>query len=185
MIYRPRSAIQLNSNRKTTLSSRIALRPIQPRPAISQVYYFSTFPTTKTSEMNVKSIFVNLPVKDLKKTRAFWTNLGFSFQDQFSDDKALCLVLQEGLMYSMLISHEMFSSFTDRPIADSSTTQVLTALAVDSKEQVDQIVKLALENGATRYRPSVDHGWMYYDSFADLDGHQWEIMFTDPTPLTS
>lgn len=133
--------------------------------------------------MKVKSIFVNLPVKDIKNTRDFWTKLGFSFNEQYSDDRAICLVLNDGLMYSMLISYDMFSTFTNRPIADNSTTQVLTAIEVDSKEQVDTIVKLALEDGATRYRDGADHGWMYYDSFADLDGHQWEIMYTDPTQI--
>jgi len=108
--------------------------------------------------MKVKSIFVNLPIKDLKKTRDFWSKLGFSFNEQFSDEKALCLVLNDGLIYSMLITHDMFSTFTNRPIADGTTTQVLTAIQVDSKEQVDKIVKLALENGATRYRESADHG---------------------------
>jgi predicted lactoylglutathione lyase len=86
-------------------------------------------------------------------------------------------------MYSMLISHEIFNNFTDRTIADGTTTQVLTALEVESREQVDRIVHLALENGATRYRESADHGWMYYDSFADLDGHQWEILFSDPVQI--
>ena len=133
--------------------------------------------------MNVRSIFVNLPTKDLNKTREFWTSLGFSFNEQFSNDQALCLVLNEGLMYSMLISHEIFNNFTDRTIADGTTTQVLTALEVESREQVDKIVHLALENGATRYRESADHGWMYYDSFADLDGHQWEILFSDPVQI--
>jgi len=134
--------------------------------------------------MNVKSIFVNLPIKDLAKTRDFWMTLGFSFNENFSDDKALCLVLQEGRMYSMLITHEMFSTFTNKPISDGTTTQVLTAIEVDSKEQVDKMVNLALNNGATRYRDPADHGWMYYDSFADLDGHQWEIMFTDHNQIS-
>ena len=133
--------------------------------------------------MKVKSIYVNLPVKNLEKTREFWTKLGFSFNEQFSDDKALCLVLNEGLIYSMLISHEFFSTFTNRAIADGSTTQVLVAIEVDSREVVDQIVENALENGASRYKESADHGWMYYDSFADIDGHQWEIMFTDPSQI--
>lgn len=133
--------------------------------------------------MKAKSIFVNLPIKDLKRTRDFWTELGFSFNEQFSDDKALCLVLNDGLIYSMLITHEMFSTFTNRPIADGTNTQVLTAIEVDSRELVNKIVKLALENGATRYRESADYGWMYYDCFADLDGHQWEIMFTDLTQM--
>jgi predicted lactoylglutathione lyase len=133
--------------------------------------------------MKVKSIYVNLPVKNLEKTREFWTKLGFSFNEQFSDEKALCLVLNEGLIYSMIISHEFFSTFTNRAIADGSTTQVLVAIEVDSRELVDQIVENALENGASRYKESADHGWMYYDSFADIDGHQWEIMFTDPSQI--
>jgi predicted lactoylglutathione lyase len=133
--------------------------------------------------MKIKSIYVNLPIKNLEKTREFWTKLGFSFNEQFSDEKALCLVLNEGLIYSMLISHEFFSTFTNRSIADASTTQVLVAIEVESRELVDQLVKNALENGASRYKESADHGWMYYDSFADLDGHQWEIMFTDPSQI--
>lgn len=133
--------------------------------------------------MKVKSIYVNLPVRNLEKTREFWTKLGFSFNEQFSDDKALCLVLNEGLIYSMLISHEFFSTFTNRAIADGSATQVLVALEVDSRELVDQIVKKALDNGANRYKESADHGWMYYDSFADLDGHQWEVLYTDPSQV--
>ena len=133
--------------------------------------------------MKVKSIYVNLPIKDINKTKDFWTKLGFSFNPQFSDEKALCLVLNEGLIYAMLLRQEFFSTFTNRPISDNSTTQVLNAIEVDSREKVDEIVKIALENGGTRYRESEDHGWMYYDSFADLDGHQWEVMFTDINQL--
>jgi uncharacterized protein len=133
--------------------------------------------------MKVKSIFVNLPVRDIHKTREFWTTLGFSFNEQFSDNKALCLVLNEGIIYAMLISHEMFGTFTNRPISDNATTQVITCIEVDSKEQVDHMVTLALQNGATRYRDRTDHGWMYYDSFADPDGHQWEVLYTDPTKM--
>ncbi|MFZ6666407.1 VOC family protein [Peijinzhouia sedimentorum] len=132
----------------------------------------------------VNSIFVNLPVKDLNKTRKFWNTLGFSFNENFSDNNAICLILQEGSIYSMLISHELFSTFTNRLIADASTTQVLTAIQVESREKVDEIVGLALANGATRYREAADHDWMYYDSFADLDGHQWEILYTDTSKLS-
>lgn len=135
--------------------------------------------------MKIKSIFVNLPAKDLKRSRDFWTKLGFFFNEQFSDENALCLVLQEGVIYSMLISHDMFKTFTNRDIADSSTTQVLSAIEVDSREEVDRIVSLAMQHGGTRYRESADHGWMYYDSFADPDGHQWEVLYSDPTQLPS
>lgn len=133
--------------------------------------------------MKVKSIFVNLPIKDITQTRDFWTKLGFSFNEQFSDDRALCLVLNDGLIYSMLITHELFSSFTNRPVADGSTTQVLIAIQVDSRDEVDRMVQLALEHGGTRYRERADHGWMYYDSFADPDGNQWEVMFADDTQI--
>lgn len=133
--------------------------------------------------MGVKSVFINLPVKDLEKSRLFWKKLGFSFNEQFSDENAACLILDDGKIYSMLITHDMFSTFTNRPIADNSTTQVLTAIEVDSKESVDDILSIALSSGAKRYRESVDNGWMYYDCFEDLDGHQWEVLFTDETKL--
>ncbi len=131
----------------------------------------------------IKSIYINLPVKDLAKTRAFWSKLGFSFNEQFSNDQGICLVLNEGSMYAMLITHEFYKTFTNRAIADGSTTQVLLAIEVESREKVDEILKNALENGASRYRESADHGWMYYDSFSDPDGHQWEVMFTDPAKI--
>ncbi|MCO5250407.1 MAG: VOC family protein [Candidatus Kapabacteria bacterium] len=135
--------------------------------------------------MNVKSIYINLPVRDLAKTREFWSKLGFSFNEQFSDDKALCLILSDPTMYSMMISHEYFQTFCNRPIADGSTSQVLFAIEVESRDEVDEITRLALENGGTRYRESADHDWMYYDSFADPDGHQWEVMFTDLSAMPS
>lgn len=133
----------------------------------------------------IKSIYVNLPVKDLEITRSFWTKLGFSFNEQFSNDKAICLVMNEGAIYTMLLKQEFFSTFTTRSIADGTSTQVIIAIEVESKEKVDEIVKAALENGGSRYRESEDHGWMYYDSFADPDGHQWEVLFTDPTKIPS
>lgn len=135
--------------------------------------------------MNIKSIFVNLPVKDLQASMKFWNQLGFNFNEQFSDDKAACLILNEGKIYSMLISVEMFSTFTNRPVADGSSTQVLIAIDVPTREDVDHIVNLALANGGSRYKNPEDHGWMYYDSFADPDGHQWEILFSDPSKIQS
>lgn len=131
----------------------------------------------------VKSIYINLPINNLEQSRVFWTKLGFSFEENFSDEKALCMILNDGTMYSMLIGKEYYQTFTDRPIANGSTTQVLIAIEVESKEKVDEIVKLALENGGSRYKESVDHSWMYYDSFADIDGHQWEVMFTDMSKM--
>jgi predicted lactoylglutathione lyase len=87
------------------------------------------------------------------------------------------MVLNEGLMYVMLISHELFHTFTNRSIAEATSTQVITAVQLESREAVDELVGKALSLGATRYRAAADHGWMYYDSLADLDGHQWEFMY--------
>jgi len=133
--------------------------------------------------VTAKAIYVNLPIKDIKKTRDFWTKTGFGFNELFSNDQALSLVLNEGSMYAMLISPEHFSSFTNKPIADGSTTQLLVAIEVETKNEVDKIVRLALENGATRFKPAVDLGWMYYDSFEDIDSHQWEVLNIDYTQI--
>jgi len=135
--------------------------------------------------MNIQTIWVNLPIKNIQQTREFWTKLGFQFNEQFSDEKALCLILKEECIYAMLITHDFFSTFTNRPIADASTTQVLNAIQVESKEVVDTIVSTALANGGIRYKESQDHEWMYYDTFADIDGHQWEIMYADYSKITS
>jgi uncharacterized protein len=131
----------------------------------------------------IKAVYINIPVEDLERSRSFWTKLGFSFNENFSDDKALCLMLNEGSIYAMLLKKEFFSTFTNRSVADHSTTQVLLAIEVESRKKVDEMVKIALENGATRYREAADHGWMYYDCIADPDGHQWEIMFSDPDQI--
>lgn len=133
--------------------------------------------------MNIKGIYVNLPVRDLEKTKAFWTALGFSFNPQFTDDKALALILKEDSIYAMLLKEEFFKTFTNRPVADGSTTQVLNAIEVDSKEAVDEMVKTALENGGVKYSEPQDHGWMYQNAFADIDGHQWEVFWSDPSQL--
>ena len=129
--------------------------------------------------MSVKSIYINLPIQDVPKSRDFWTSLGFTINEQFSDDKAICLVLEEGHIYAMLITHEYFQTFTHKPLADGTTTQVLLAIDVGSRERVDEIVNKAVEKGAKRYLKPADEGWMYYDRFEDLDGHQWEIMYAD------
>lgn len=129
----------------------------------------------------IQTIFINLPVKNIEKTRRFWSELGFGFQEQFSNDKALCLVLNEGAIYAMLMSKDYFGTFTHRPIAEGDTTQVLLAIKVDSRDRVNEIVTAALEQGATRYMEPSDLGWMYYDRFADPDGHQWEVMCADET----
>ena len=129
-------------------------------------------------------IFVNLPVKDLKRSIDFFTHLGFSFNPQFTDDKAACLVISEGSIYAMLLTEPMFKNFTKKEIADASkTTEVLIAIDADSREQVDELVKKAVEACGSIYAKPADHGWMYQHSFADPDGHQWEILYMDESKL--
>ena len=130
-------------------------------------------------DASIRSIFINLPVTDIAKTRAFWSALGFRFNEQFSNEKALCLILQEGSIYAMLTTRAYLQTFTNKPVADGSTTQALLAIDVGSRKRVDEIMRLAVENGATRYLQPEDAGWMYYDRFADPDGNQWEIAYLD------
>ena len=124
-------------------------------------------------------IFVNLPVADLPRARAFFTGLGWSFDERFSDDGAACLVISDTI-FAMLLTHARFSDFTAKKIADTrTTTEVLLALSRDSREGVDALLKKALAGGATEPRPVQDYGWMYNRAFEDPDGHTWEIMWMD------
>lgn len=130
----------------------------------------------------IKAIYVNLPIKNVEQTKAFWEGLGFGFNDQFSDEKALCLILHEEKIYAMLLSEIFFKTFTDREVANGSTTQAILAIQVESKEKVTEITNKALSIGGKRYKEAIDHGWMYYDSFCDIDGHQWEVMHIGEPP---
>lgn len=133
--------------------------------------------------MNITDIYVNLPVKDVQKTREFWTKLGFSINEQFSDEKAICVVMKENHIYTMFLKEEFFQTFTNRPFAKGDTTQVLLAIGVNSREEVDGMVKTAIENGGSKYSEPVDYGWMYQSSFADINGHQWEVMHGDVSQI--
>lgn len=127
-----------------------------------------------------RQIFVNLPVKDVTRTRAFFTALGFSFNPQFSDDKALCMVIAEGI-YAMLLSEPFFQGFTKKPIADASkSTEVLLALSCESVAEVDELVAKALAAGGRAPVERKDHGFMVQHGFEDPDGHQWEVFWMDP-----
>ena len=127
-------------------------------------------------------IFVNLPVKDLSKSMAFFKTLGWTFNPQFTDETAASLVISDTI-YAMLLTHKKFAEFTNRKIADAATVEVLIALAVDSKAEVDRIADAASKAGATEAKPPQDYGFMQLRSFLDLDGHQWEILYMDPAQL--
>lgn len=127
----------------------------------------------------VKQIFVNLPVRDLKKSIDFFTNLGFTFNPQFTDEKATCMIVGENI-YVMLLTEKYFKSFTKKEIGDTkNNTSVIIALDMENREKVDEILEKALKSGATKDRDALDYGWMYNQSFSDLDGHQWEVFYMD------
>lgn len=133
--------------------------------------------------MKASKIFVNLPVKDLQKSIDFFTALGFTFNPDFTDDTATCMIISENI-FAMLLTEKRFSEFTDRPIANGhETTEVLIAIDQTSKEAVDQMVKKAVAAGGTTYSKPQDHGWMYQHAFADLDGHQWELAWMDESQI--
>ena len=128
-----------------------------------------------------KSIFVNLPVKDLEKSIQFFTRLGFSFNQQFTDETATCMIVSEEACV-MLLTQEKFRSFTPNPICDArKSTEVLVCLACESRAQVDEMVRQAIAGGGNTYNESQDHGFMYAHGFQDLDGHIWELMYMDPS----
>ncbi len=128
-------------------------------------------------------VFINLPVKDLQQSISFFTNLGYSFNPQFTDEKAGCMAISDNI-FVMLLTETYFETFTRKRVADAkATTEVLIALDTNSRDEVKQLVAKANELGATIYAEPQDHGWMYQHSFADLDGHQWELVYMDATQL--
>ncbi len=125
-------------------------------------------------------IFVNLPVKDLDKSKKFFTNIGFSINPQFTDEKAACVVISEHI-FAMILKEDFFKTFIpNTQITDATkSTEVLIALSADSKEKVDEMAEKALAAGASKLREPEDHGFMYSRSFQDPDGHIWEVLWMD------
>jgi hypothetical protein len=127
-------------------------------------------------------IYVNLPVKDLKRSIAFFTKLGYTFNPQFTDDNATCMILGENL-FVMLLTEKFFGSFTNKAICDTSkATESLTCVNCTSKAQVDELVAKARANGAKVPRTPQDHGFMYAHGYEDLDGHTWELIHMTGAP---
>lgn len=125
-------------------------------------------------------IFVNLPVKDLQKTMNFWKSLGYSFNKQFTDDKAACLVIAEDI-YVMFLVEVFFKTFIKKEIADASkVTESIIALSSESREKVDELIEKAYKAGGISYIEPQEMGFMYSRSFQDIDGHLWEILWMDP-----
>jgi predicted lactoylglutathione lyase len=128
-------------------------------------------------------IFVNLPVKDLQKSMAFFTKLGFRFNPQFTDKTAACLIVSEDI-FAMLLTEDKFKTFTPKQICDASKyTEVLVALSAESRKEVDEMVRKAVGAGGTTYNKPQDLGFMYGHGFQDLDSHIWEIFYMEPSAI--
>ena len=124
----------------------------------------------------MRMIFVNLPVRDLDVSKAFWTELGFRFEEAYTDDSAACLVLEDNA-FAMLLTEAWFRDFITTEIADASATkEVLTCLSVEQRQEVDDLVARAVAAGGKAWLPAFEHGPMYGGSFQDPDGHVWELM---------
>jgi predicted lactoylglutathione lyase len=129
----------------------------------------------------LRQIFVNLPIKDMARSKAFFQALGLNFNPQFTNEQGACLEIAPNI-HAMLLVEPFFQGFTKLPIADAKkTTEVLIALSVDSRAEVTEIVARAVAAGATTPNAPVDHGFMFQHGFADLDGHQWEVFWMDMT----
>ncbi|WBY03304.1 VOC family protein [Ramlibacter tataouinensis] len=127
-----------------------------------------------------RQIFVNLPIRDMARSRTFFDALGFGFNLQFTNEQGACMVIADGSSYAMLLVEPFFQGFTKKPVADArKSTEVLIALSCDSREEVDDMVRKALAAGGTAPNAPQDHGFMYQHGFEDLDGHVWEVFWMD------
>ena len=127
-----------------------------------------------------RQIFVNLPVKDLPRSVEFFTRLGFTFNQQFTNEQATCMIVDEDI-YVMLLVEPFFAGFTKKPVSDATkSTEVLVCLSCESPAEVDDLVAKAVAAGGATPNAAKDHGFMYIHGFEDLDGHLWELAWMDP-----
>ena len=130
-----------------------------------------------------RMIFVNLPVADLPRAKAFYEAIGFTNNPQFTDDTAACMVLSDTINV-MLLTHDKWRTFTSRPIPPATSSEVMLAVSCDSREAVDAMNKAAAANGGTAdINPAQDLGFMYNRNLADPDGHVWEAMWMDMSAM--
>lgn len=125
-------------------------------------------------------IFVNLAVKDLKRSVAFFTSLGYKFDPRFTDENATCMIVAENI-FVMLLVESFFRTFTKKALCDATrSTEVLVCLSCESRDKVNDLVAKALAAGGSAPNDSKDHGFMYQHGFEDLDGHLWELVYMEP-----
>lgn len=133
--------------------------------------------------MASRKLFLNLRVENLPASKAFFSKLGFTFNAQFTNDDAACMVLsEEG--YVMLLTAPFWTRFTkNEPCNTATHTEAINALSCESRAEVDKLLAIALESGGKPAMPTQDHGFMYSASFYDVDGHHWEVFWMDPTTV--
>jgi predicted lactoylglutathione lyase len=132
------------------------------------------------SKSTGRMIFVNLAVRDLARTKAFFSSLGFTFNPKFTDDNAACMVINDE-SFVMLLTEPFFKTFTTREVCDTSrSTETLIAVSCATRDEVDALVTKVVDAGGRDAMPAQDHGFMYARSFYDLDGHHWEVVWMDP-----
>ncbi len=130
-----------------------------------------------------RKLFVNLPVRNLDASVAFFTALGFEFDANVTDENATCMLVNEHTSV-MLLVEKRFSEFTGKSVVDATThTEAIFALSADSREGVDELVDTALANGGSKSQEPQDHRFMYGRSFQDVDGHNWEVMWMDMSQM--
>jgi uncharacterized protein len=124
-------------------------------------------------------IFINLPIKDLKKSMAFYEAIGFTNNPQFTDDTAACMIYSENI-FVMLLTYDKFKGFTSKDIIDAKKTAgVINSISLGSNDEVNAFLDRALKAGGNEYRDAQDYGFMQLRCFEDLDGHNWEVFYMD------
>lgn len=127
----------------------------------------------------VNSLFINLPIENLKKSVDFFSQLGFTFNPQFTDEQSTCMIISDNI-FVMLLEKAKFQSFIEKPIASRDTTEAILALSCDSADEVRTLTEKALELGARKLNEPEDMGFMLSWGFEDLDGHLWDVFWMNP-----
>ncbi len=128
-----------------------------------------------------RQIYVNLPIKNMERSQAFFRQLGFAFNPQFTNEQGACMVIAEDSIHVMLLVEPFFQTFIKKSIADATqSTEVLLCISCESRAEVDHMVKTAVAGGGQVHNQAQDHGFMYMHGFEDLDGHLWEVMWMNP-----
>lgn len=125
------------------------------------------------------AIFLNLPIENLKRSVEFFTHLGFTFNEQFTDEQSTCMIVTETI-YVMLVEHAKFAKFTEKPIAPSTSTEAIFSFSCTSPDEVRELSEKAFAAGARRVNDPEDHGFMFSWGFEDLDGHLWDLFWMNP-----